>query len=385
MLRKFTFLPLAFILLVCGSFAQDRCGTGTDLMVRALERVSTNSPSSAIEDAIQLLKRATEECSTLGDAWYYRSLFARKLGHAAEADYAMKKAQFNDSDALKQNLDPFRLAAPPESEALPRTVHDKWALVIGISTFRDSSINLQFTAKDATDLAALLTTKAYGRFPADHVHLVTDSKATTKRIKEELNWLARSASRGDLVVIYLSSHGSPRQADLAGVNYIYTADTDVTDQDTLFATALPMVDVVDVVRTRIQARRAVVFLDTCHSGAALTAGLKSSSVTASTLDRFIEGVGRVIIASSEADQESYESKSIHNGFFTYNLLRALKQDNGLDNIDMVYSFVREQVSKQVMAEKHKQQTPVMSKGTQAAEIVIGVDTAVHAALSLAMP
>jgi uncharacterized caspase-like protein len=200
-----------------------------------------------------------------------------------------------------------------------------------------------------------------------------------------LNWLARSASRGDLVVIYLSSHGSPRQADLAGVNYIYTADTDVTDQDTLFATALPMVDVVDVVRTRIQARRAVVFLDTCHSGAALTAGLKSSSVTASTLDRFIEGVGRVIIASSEADQESYESKSIHNGFFTYNLLRALKQDNGLDNIDMVYSFVREQVSKQVMAEKHKQQTPVMSKGTQAAEIVIGVDTAVHAALSLAMP
>src|SRR5690242_9394779 len=245
MLRRFAFLLFALTLLAGAGVAQDRCGTGTDLMVRALERVSTNSPSSAIEDAIQLLKRATEECATLGDAWYYRSLFARKLGHASEADYAMKKAEFNGSDAMKQNLDPFRLSAPPEpGETLPHTVHDKWALVIGISTFRDPSINLQFTAKDATDFAALLTSKAYGRFPADHVHLVIDRKATTKHIKEELNWLARSASRGDLVVIYLSSHGTPRQADLAGVNYIYTADTDVTDQDALFATALPMVDVV---------------------------------------------------------------------------------------------------------------------------------------------
>ena len=380
---------LLFALLMVLSYvalAQERCGAGKDLMVRALERVSTESSPSEIEDGIQLLKHATEECSTLGDAWYYRSLFERKLGHGSQADYALKKAQFNGSDAMDQKLDPFHLAAPPEpGEMLPRNVHDKWALVIGVSTFRDPAINLEFTAKDAVDFAALLTNKAYGRFQPDHVHLVTNAQATTKRIKQELNWLARSAGRNDLVVIYLSSHGTPRQADIAGVNYIYTADTEVTDQDSLFATALPMVDVVDVVRTRVQARRAVVFLDTCHSGEAVGAGLKPSSVNAATLDRMTEGVGRVIIASSQADQESYESRTIRHGFFTYNLIRALKQDNGLDDIDKVYAFVRDQVSRQVMAEKHQQQTPVMSKGTQAAQIVIGVETGARAALLPSLP
>lgn len=375
------FLAIIFLLFGAPALAQERCGAGKDLMVRALERVNTNSPSADIEDAIQLLKHATEECSTLGDAWYYRSLFERKLGRASQAEYALKKAKFNGSEAMDQNLDPLHLAAPSvPGETLPRAVHDKWALVIGISKFRDPSIDLKYTAKDARDFAALLKSKGYGRFPEDHVHLVTDAEASTRRIKQELNWLARSAGRNDLVVIYLSSHGTPRQADIAGVNYIYTADTEVSDQDSLFATALPMVDVVDVVRTRVQARRAVVFLDTCHSGAALAAGLKPSSVTSSTLDRFTQGVGRVIIASSQAEQESYESPKIQNGYFTYNLIRALKQDNGLDDIDKVYTFVKDQVTAQVMADKRKQQIPVMSKGTQAAEIVIGVDTGSHAAL-----
>ncbi len=382
-MRRIAFLLSLLTFLSLPLIAQERCGAGKDLMVRALERVSTNSSPSEIEDGIQLLKHATEECATLGDAWYYRSLFERKLGQNSQADYALKKAQFNGSEAMDQRLDPFHLAAPPEpGETLPRTVHDKWALVIGVSKFRDPSINLEFTGKDATDFSALLTNPVYGRFQADHVHLVTDAQATTKRIKQELNWLARSAGRNDLVVIYLSSHGTPRQADIAGVNYIYTADTEVTDQDSLFATALPMVEVVNVVRTRVQARRAVVFLDTCHSGEAVGAGLKPSSVNAATLDRLTEGVGRVIIASSQADQESYESRSIKHGFFTYNLIRALKQDNGLDDIDKVYAFVRDQVSRQVMAEKHREQTPVMSKGTQAAEIVIGVETGSRAALAI---
>lgn len=380
-IKRAIFLLLSLCLLASAATGQERCGAGKDLMVRALERVSTQSSPSEIEDGVQLLKHATGECSTLGDAWYYRSLFERKLGHGSQADYALKKAQFNGSEAMDQKLDPFHLAAPPEpGETPPRGVHDKWALVIGVSTFRDPTINLEFTAKDAVDFAALLTNKAYGRFQPDHVHLVTDAQATTKRIKQELNWLARSAGRNDLVVIYLSSHGTPRQADIGGVNYIYTADTEVADQDSLFATALPMVDIVDVVRTRVQARRAVVFLDTCHSGAVVGAGLKSSSVNAATLDRMTEGVGRVIIASSQADQESYESRTIKHGFFTYNLIRALKQDNGLDDIDKVYGYVRDQVSKQVMAEKHQQQTPVMSKGTQAAQIVIGVETGSRAAL-----
>ena len=53
-----------------------------------------------------------EECSELGDAWYYRSLVEQQLGHDALAKYAMDKARFNGSEALQQGLNPLVLATP---------------------------------------------------------------------------------------------------------------------------------------------------------------------------------------------------------------------------------------------------------------------------------
>jgi uncharacterized caspase-like protein len=159
------------------------------------------------------------------------------------------------------------------------------------------------------------------------------------------------------------------------VNYVVTNDTDLKDADSLFATALPMVELVDVVRTRIQARRAAIFLDTCHSGAvtaAASAGFNSSQVASPTFDSLTQGVGRVIIASSEAKEKSYESDKVQNGYFTYHLVRALKQDGGAASVDRVFDMIRDQVSKQVLADWKMHQTPVLSKSTQSPDIVIGV-------------
>ena len=43
--------------------------TRWDLVVQALEKVKADSKSDQLEDANQLLKRATELCGELGDAW----------------------------------------------------------------------------------------------------------------------------------------------------------------------------------------------------------------------------------------------------------------------------------------------------------------------------
>ncbi|HEY5382492.1 MAG TPA: hypothetical protein VIJ65_09560 [Acidobacteriaceae bacterium] len=92
--------------------AQARCGAGKDLVVQALERVQADSGPGQLEDANQLLKRAIELCSDLGEAWYHRSLVESKLGHAPVAAYAMRQAQMVPSDALTERLAPFVLAAP---------------------------------------------------------------------------------------------------------------------------------------------------------------------------------------------------------------------------------------------------------------------------------
>jgi uncharacterized caspase-like protein len=275
---------------------------------------------------------------------------------------------------MEQSLDPFGLATGSEQPSAgdTRIVREKWALVIGVSRFQDRRIpKLRYTGKDAQDFAAVLRDSAYGRFQPDHVHLVLDEEATTKKIKAELNWLARSAAPEDLVVIYLASHGSPRELDTAGLNYIVTNDTEVKPEDNLFATALPMVELSDVVRSRIRARRTAIFLDTCHSGAALGA----SSASPEALDRIRQGAGRVIIASSQVNERSWESDTLQHGYFTYFLIQALKQDKGLAPIDKIYQYVKEQVSKRVAADAKQRQTPVLSRSDRGAEIVVGVKPA----------
>jgi uncharacterized caspase-like protein len=388
-------LVFAALLLCALGAAQERCGAGTDLMVQALERVQPNSAPSQIRDAVELLKTATAECISLGDAWYYRSLLERKLGNTRLADYSLEKARQNNSEALQQQIDPFVLSTSREIKPAG-SVREKWALVIGIGKFRDPGIPvLHYTAADANGFAQSLLNANVGRFKPQNVAVLTDYQATTKNIREKLNWLARTAQPDDLVVIYIATHGSSRDLDTAGVNYIITADTEITpkaganrdktadtdkeiDHDALFATALPMVDIANTVASRVRAQRVAVFLDTCFSGAAAGSGgtkkvssaLPFRSVSAATLDRMSEGAGRVILAASQENQESLESASLGHGYFTYYLLQALQQSKGMETMGKVFLYVRDQVA----ARAKQQQVPVMAQSDQGDMIVLGLPT-----------
>ena len=337
-------------------------------------------------------------CAGYGDAWYYRSLFEQKLGQTAKANYSLGKAREFGSEAMTEQANPFTLAAPPQpnENKLP-PVRNKWALVVGISEFRDAGLDLRYTSKDAKDFGAALIDPRVGRFQPSNVHILADEQVTTRRLKEELNWLAREAQEDDLVVIFLATHGTSRQADTAEVNYIVTSDTELTPQDSLFATSLAMVELSDVVRARIKARRTVIILDTCHSGAATTqvkeraTGLADSSPSDAALDRIRQGVGRAILASSREEESSYEGAPFQNGYFTHFLLEALRQNNGMDTIEQVYSYVEDNLPKAVAARTQRRrgvqvedaapisqqatQTPVLRSSVLGGEIVLGMPAA----------
>jgi uncharacterized caspase-like protein len=395
-------LAASAILCVPASGQDDRCGASRDLVVQALERISPNSKSEAFEDALQLLKHAVEECSELGDAWYYRSLVEQRLGHDALAKYSMDKARFNGSEALQQGLNPLVLATPAgrgfevegspakipgspasESAQAPGPIAQKWALVVGIGRFTDSSIlRLHYTTADANAFAAELADPAIGRFPASHVHVLTDEQATTKNIKEGLNWIARRAEPNDLVVIYVATHGTPRTMDTAGgANYLVTYDTEVDkagsfDEDAMFATAYPMVELANAVATRMKALRTAVILDTCYSGgsmqgAAPAAGaLANKGASSQMLNRMAEGTGRIILSAAQVDEESLESPALEHGYFTYFLLQALKSGKGQTPLSQLYSTVAQEVSARVSADGSHQH-PVISKSSADADFALG--------------
>src|SRR5271169_231704 len=70
----------------------EKCGVSKDFEVQALEQIKTGA-NAEVEDGLQLLKHATEVCASFGDAWYYRSLFERKLGQVPRANYSLDKAK----------------------------------------------------------------------------------------------------------------------------------------------------------------------------------------------------------------------------------------------------------------------------------------------------
>jgi len=368
-----------------------KCGAGQDLVVQALERITPQSGNDGFIDALELLKHAVSVCPELGDAWYYRSLVEKRLGHDSLAKYALDKAHFNGSEALDQGLNPLVLATPssrgisageapaPEANApqvRPGPVEQKWALVVGIGQFTDSEIpRLNYTTADATAFAAALRDQAIGQFPADNVHVLTDEQATTKNIKEQLNWIARHAGPNDLVVIYVATHGTPRTVDSAGgANYLVTYDTEAYkganfDEDALYATAYPMVELANAVATRMKALRTVVFLDTCYSGGAAgssTDKLANTAPSASMLTHMSLGTGRIVMAASQNNEESLESNQLHHGYFTYYLLQALKSGKGLTPLSLVYASVAQQVSQSVSAQGAHQH-PVMNRSSADAD------------------
>jgi hypothetical protein len=389
---------------------EERCGAGKDLVVQALERVTPSSSDDAFEDALQLLKHAVSTCSELGDAWYYRSLVEQRLGHASLAQYSMDKARMFGSDAMRDGVNPFVLATPPAKRALTSSapqkgapaqgapavagpVQQKWALIVGISHFGDRAVpTLGFTTADANSFAAELKDPAIGRFSAANVRVLTDEQATTRNIKQQLNWIARNAQPNDLVVIYVATHGSPRELDSAGgVNYIVTYDTEIKnadspDEDALYATALPMVELANAVATRMKALRTAVILDTCYSGGAVTnesklmgKGLANVSPSSATLDRMSQGSGRIVIAAASSNEESLESPELHHGYFTYFLLQALKSGNGMTPMSQVFATVAQQVSDRVAADGKKDgetlgQHPVMSRSSDQADFALGITT-----------
>lgn|GEM_PF-814084 len=402
--------------LACVAADNGRCGAGKDLVVQALERAGPQSSPSDFEDALQLLKRASAMCGELGDAWYYRSLVEARLGHTGPAKFAADQAKLLGSDAQGAGLQPFVLATRVTRRGIGGPgnfsggngsasgpvgpVEQKWALVIGISKFADRNIpSLNYTAGDAQAFAELLSDPAVGKFPRANVHVLTDDQATTKGIKEGLNWIARHAQANDMVVIYLATHGSPRETDsVGGLNYIVTYDTEIhstdhPDEDALYATALPMVDLSSAVASRLRALRTLVVLDTCFSGGAtknggkngarmMGAGLANAAPSQSTLQRMSEGTGRIVMAASQVDQESLESDTLHHGYFTYFLLKQLRDSKGMKPLSQVYADVQHDVSERVAADGKAEglhQNPVMDRSSDEADFALGLAGTVAAA------
>lgn len=256
------------------------------------------------------------------------------------------------SDSIAQGA--VKPAITPPGRPAFREVRDKWALIIGISKFAHPEYNLKYSAKDARDFRDFLVNEA--NFSADHVCMLLDEQATRANIMSAFGdkFLPRVARPGDLVVIYVSTHGTPATKDKGGESYVVAYDT---DRDYLFATGVQMDDLEERIKQAVKTDRALVILDTCYSGAA-AAGARGGETPANfSAHSLAQGTGHMVVCSSGPDERSWESRTYANGIFTHNLINALRTTGRQQGIKAAFSKMKEQVEWEVQRDEGVSQSP----------------------------
>ncbi len=193
------------------------------------------------------------------------SAVLKKEKNFPEAVQMSKRAQ-----EIKAKLPGALSSSSPQPRILPdvatsasgpgkmdRPVKDKWAVVVGISNFKDAAINLRYAAKDATDFSNYLVSSAH--FAKDHVRLLVDSQATRENIIGTLGdrWLRRLANSDDLVCIYISSHGSAAQPGAESTNFVVPYEGNI---ENIILTGIPMQTLTVGLKGLVHCDRMVVLL-----------------------------------------------------------------------------------------------------------------------------
>lgn len=246
----------------------------------------------------------------------------------------------------------------------------RWAIVIGISDYRDTRIPpLRYASKDAKSFYDWLISPSGGKYPPSNVRLIVNEDATGQTIKEALfSWLGRALTE-DLVIIYFAGHGSPQSPDQSNNLFLLPYDA---QYDNIAASGFPMWDIETAFKRFIKAKKVVVIADACHAG-----GVGQSFDIARRADRDLKinpissglqnlskvGDGIAVISASDERQFSQESQQWGggHGVFTYFLLQGLdgEADYNKDSVVTLGELIP-YLSEKVRRETRNAQSPTVA-------------------------
>lgn len=218
----------------------------------------------------------------------------------------------------------------------------RFALVVATTRYADESLReLRAPAHDAAELSEVLADPHIGAFA---VTRVIDRSAQGMRLALEEFLTGREPE--DLLVVYLSCHG------LVDVRRrLYFAGTD-TQKSRLAATGVESQWVLDLLED-CRARRLVVILDCCFSGA-FAQGIKGEA-DLGLGERFHgQGRGRVVLTASRGSEYSFEGEPLPGSVlpgsvFTSALVDGLRSgaadddNDGYISVDDAYTYAFDRI------------------------------------------
>ena len=301
---------------------------------------------------IVLSANLTESFNRYGENWTKTLALNQSL--------AQKQIQIEAKSENKINIETASLRSDVDKDipsGLP-TNTKKYALIIGCEDYTkyqtdlDKEVNVDFAANDARVFAEYAE-KTLG-FPKDQIYTLIDP--TKSIVKQNINKIIRSIELEEgkaEVFFYYSGHGLPdeetKQAYLIPVDVNGNNPKDGISLAWLYAEL-----------SKFESKKVTVVLDACFSGGARNkelVALKGVKVK----PRIDAVPGNILVlSSSKGNESSAVYKEKQHGYFTYFLLKNLKESRGKQEFGTAFEQVKYNVSKEVNKINKKQTPDVMS-------------------------
>ncbi len=203
-------------------------------------------------------------------------------------------------------------------------MENTYALIIGISNYKDPNIRkLNYTRMDAEGILKILTDPTKVGLKQDKIKVLLDEDATKFNIEDAISdWLFKNAGKDSTVFVYFAGHGSLEE-DRTGTEkestYLLPVDS---IYGKFFATAISSSRFHELLST-IKSKKLVFFMDSCHSGGVCSRKGARDVTVFDPYPKIADGEGRLVIAASQPEQQSFEDEKLGHGIFTHHLIEGL--------------------------------------------------------------
>ncbi|MCW3476866.1 caspase family protein [Limobrevibacterium gyesilva] len=193
-----------------------------------------------------------------------------------------------------------------------------FVLSVGVDHFANDSLTLQYAVADARAFTEGIRRAAAPLYSSVEVTQLLDDQATKAGILAAFERLSKQVRPRDTFLFYVATHGVRDEE----TDRFLLIPQDLSDVSSWQAMARQAIDEGTLVGAlaRIEARDALLLLDTCHSG----------QVTADNLANVGHETGRYLLAASGSVQEALDSYDNRNGVFVYAVREALAGRAGED-------------------------------------------------------
>lgn len=300
----------------------------------------------------------------LGGAYYYNddvlaTLQKESTSYVVIRDTVVKQVYVTAPEAkayMFEKLSDVDVDIPNNNLEFPL----RFALIIGNEDYSskqvdlNKEVNVDFARNDASAFKEYAI-KVLG-IPESNIIFLLD--ATTGQMNQAIaktNLIIKNAKGKAEVFVYYAGHGLPDEI----TREPYLIPVEISGQNA--RDGIRLIDLYAKL-TEYPSKRVIVFLDACFSGGARNKELIAArGVKVRPTETVLQGNIATLSAVS-GEQTALPLKDKHHGFFTYYLLKKLKETKGNITLKELSTYLDEVVPLQSVLLISKEQTPVLRMG-----------------------